>query len=141
MVLYTVMTMRADFRNKGTSGSCNKSSRVYYSIFSFRSFVISAIFYQQKFVNPPTNNKYFFYIEKTKPSELESPVTFKSAKTGEYLNCDENGKASMKEKMKIDKTDDNADSECFLLTRLENDTVDGRRRKEVWNTVNYKLPM
>lgn len=42
----------------------------------------------------PRNNKYFFLIEKIN-NGFESPVTFKSLKTKQYLYCDEHGKAFM----------------------------------------------
>jgi len=49
----------------------------------------------RKLKNFPQNKKYFFYIERI-GREFESPVTFKSLKTEEYLHCDEDGKAFMK---------------------------------------------
>ncbi|KAM7446980.1 hypothetical protein ABFA07_004802 [Porites harrisoni] len=47
-----------------------------------------------KLIQFPRNNKYFFLIEKTN-NGFESPVTFKSLKTKQYLYCDEHGKAFM----------------------------------------------
>lgn len=48
----------------------------------------------KKLVHAPKNKKYFFRV-RTIGLEFESPFTFKSLKTGEYLHCDENGRAFM----------------------------------------------
>ena len=87
--------------------------------FSFRTF--GMFFYKQKLGDSPKNEKYFFEIERT-GGDLESPVTFKSLKTGEYLHCDEDGRAFMKEKMS---PDDNGDGECFFVIQLT-----GKRSRE-----------
>jgi len=50
----------------------------------------------RKLVNFPTNVKYFFSI-KSVGRIVSCPVTFKSLKTDEYLHCDKDGNAFMKE--------------------------------------------
>lgn len=67
----------------------------YISSLSVHVLISPISFHQQKLKNVPQNKKYFFHIERI-GREFESPVTFKSLKTGEYLHCDKDGKAFMK---------------------------------------------
>ena len=64
--------------------------------------IFLSFFCQQKLAHFPREDKYFFRIQNI-GRESNSPVTFKSLKTGEYLHCDRDGKAFMKKEA----TDDN----------------------------------
>ena len=59
------------------------------------SFFFLLFLLRQKLLHPPATDKYFFFIKKIN-RKSDSPVTFKSYKSGEYLHCkSDNGRVVM----------------------------------------------